>query len=96
MLSLSAVKGELEKILDRQNDLENQLENLRMTKIPEAPPSSLEYANSDLAENTTTTAAFVTSVNECNSVMKSTSSDYSNSETENFPLPSCETLKQFG
>ena len=49
--NLCAVKRELKKIFERQNDLENQLENLRMTKITEAPPSSLEYANSDLAEN---------------------------------------------
>ena len=67
--NLCAVKGELKRIFDRQNDLQNQLENLRMTKITELPPSSLEYAYSDLAENTTPTAAFVTSVNECNSVV---------------------------
>ena len=85
--NLYAVKGELKKIFDRQNDLQNQLENLRMTKITEAPPSSLEYANSNLAENTTPTAAFVTSVNKCNSVMKSTSSDYLNSKISDNTAP---------
>ena len=85
--NLCAIKGELKKIFERQNDLQNQLENLRMTKITEAPPSSLEYANSDLAENTTPTAAFVTSVSECNSGMKRTSSDYLNSEIPDNTAP---------
>ena len=83
--NLCAVKGELKKIFERQNDLQNQLENLRMTKITEAPPSSLEYANCDL--DTTPTAAFVSSLSECNSGMKRTSSDYLNSEIPDNTTP---------